>query len=330
MKSYNTLDEKKQFFKTAEVTTFDELMSLATALTEKGHYVFRGINEAKYMLYSSAQVRTEALLSQEDYVTIIDNAIRFVRQSGFLMDYIRSCSEDETDFQILALMQHYGCGTPILDYTTDFDSALFFATDRQGASYPKPSLKDKSINDYISIYFFDLNDPNHCSVQQFTERGVEDVRVLDAEARKDYGEIYKGISLETQNSFYYLPFAEMAKLDNGGLFSVLGHSNGIIEYDLNGKRVVYDIDNERVDAQDGLFLFNGLSKTSYEEAAKNWYSDIENYCINIHKSIEGDIINYLNKKGINRTTIYPQSCVSKRIINELINLPMDDRLKPKQ
>lgn len=329
MCTYKTIEEKKQYLRTHKILTSEELWAFIGEFKKYDNFVFRGVNEAKYMGLSSAQVRTNASLDQKSYVNIISEAISEVRKSTLLMNYIRKCSQDESDFQILALLQHYGCGTPILDYSTNIDSALFFATDRQGKEIQNHPKDDESIDAFISIYYFDKKDPNHCSVQEFSARDSEKINELDAELANEYGNRYGGISEQTKKSLEQLPFDEMAQLENGGLFTVLGHSNGIIRYKVGDKDVEYDINNERAKAQDGLFLFNGLSNVPYEKAAHDWYSGIENYCVDIHKSLEGEIVRYLEKKGVTCCSIYPQTKESKAIIEEVKTLNIDERLKHK-
>lgn len=329
MCQYSTIEDKRQYLQCKEIMTSDELCEFVRACKDNNNLVFRGVNEAKYMGFSSAQVRTGASLDQMTFNKIIGDAIEQVRGNKILMDLLRARSKDETDFQILALMQHYGCGTPIIDYSTNIDSALFFATDRQGKPVQSANLEDSSVDAFISIYYFDKRDPNHGAIQENNERDSAIVNQHDLEAAKEYGEKYIGISEETKKSFENLPYAEMAKLPYGGLFSVLGHSNGIIRFKVGGHDVEYDVDNERIEAQDGLFIFNGLSDKPYEKAAYDWYSGINNYCVNIHKSLEGEIKAYLEKKCITCKTIYPQTKESRIIMEEMMNLPMDDRLKPK-
>lgn len=329
MCTYKTIEEKKQYLQTQKIMTSEELWAFIDECKGNKNLVFRGVNEAQYMSFSSAQVRTNASLDQQSYVKIISEAISEVRKSTLLMNYIRKYSLDESDFQILALLQHYGCGTPILDYSTNIDSALFFATDRQGKEIQNYPKDDESIDAFISIYYFDKRDPNHCSVQEFSARDSEKINELDAKLAKEYGSIYEGISEQTKKSLEQLPFDEMAQFKYGGLFAVLGHSNGIIHYKVGDKDVEYNIDNERVKAQEGMFLFNGLSKVPYEKAAHDWYSGIENCCVDIHKSLEGEIIRYLEKKGVTCCSIYPQTKESKAIIEEVKRLNIDERLKHK-
>lgn len=329
MCKYKYIEEKKRYLQTRKIMTSKELWEFVGDCRRNKNLVFRGVNEAQYMSLSSAQVRTKASLDQQSYVKIINNAIDEVRKSSLLMDYIRKYSQDESDFQILALMQHYGCGTPIIDYSTNIDFALFFATDRQGKEIQNYSKEDESIDAFISIYFFDSEDPNHCSVHEFSERDSEKINELDKELAEEYGSQYEGISAQTMKSLEQLPFEEMAQLDNGGLFAVLGHSNGIIRYKVGEKDIEYGINNERIKAQDGMFLFNGLSQEPYEKAAFDWYQGIKNYCVDIHKSLEGEIVCYLMEKGITRSSIYPQTKESKEIIEELNKLNIDERLKPR-
>ncbi|MXV74436.1 FRG domain-containing protein, partial [Candidatus Poribacteria bacterium] len=41
-------------------------------------------------------------------------------------------NETISDFEIFARLQHYGCKTNLIDFTTDYLIALFFACDRSG------------------------------------------------------------------------------------------------------------------------------------------------------------------------------------------------------
>jgi len=328
---YNSVEEKKKYFKSCEIHSSKELWDFVDECKKQPNLVFRGVNEAKYPLYSSAQVRTSASLSQQVFESIISNAISKVRDNKELMRLLRNRSIDETDFQILSLLQHYGCGTPIIDFTTNIDAALFFAIDRQDNPVQIAAIDDRRIEDYISIYFFNKKDPNHCSVQLFSAQGAKQAADLDAEMMQEYGDRYKGISDETMESFERLPYERISKeLTTGGLFAVEGHSCGQYNYSVGGKDIEYDINNERLCAQDGLFLFNGLSNKPYEEAAKNWYSDIQNFCVNIHKSLECEIKDYLENKGIISCTIYPETSESKQIFKEISKLDIDKRLKPKK
>jgi hypothetical protein len=328
MREYQTLEEKRKFLQTKEICSLSELKKFIDCVSSNNNLVFRGVKEAKYMNYTSAQVKTGAALDQATFTKLVDEAISCVKQSPTIMSILRARSRDETDFQILSLMQHYGCGTPILDYSNSINAALFFAIDRQEGDSQTVSEKDQGVEAFISIYYFDKTDPNHCSVQEFTQRDSEKAKEYDAIASKEYGSQYKGFSQQTMESFLYLPYNELAKLDNGGLFSVLGYTDGIISYQLGGENIEYSITNERLIQQEGLFLFNGLSNIPYEEAAYNWYPGIQNYCVNIHKSLEKDIKAFLKKRGITHSTIYPETEESKAIINELRLLPFDGRLKP--
>ena len=201
MIQYNSVEEKKKYFKTCEIHSSKELWAFVDDCKKQADLVFRGVNEAKYMLYSSAQVRTNASLSQRDFERIISDAISKVRDNTVLMGLLRNRSKDETDFQILSLLQHYGCGTPVIDFSTNIDAALFFATDRQDKPVQTSAVEERRIDDYISVYFFNKKDPNHCSLQSFSTLGAKQVADFDTEMKHEYGDSYRGISDETMDSF---------------------------------------------------------------------------------------------------------------------------------
>lgn len=153
IKQYTSLDEKRKFLQTCDINSSSELWDFVEECRKKHELVFRGVNEAKYMLYSSAQVRTDASMSQQAFELIISDAIRQVRCNNVLLDLLRKRSKDETNFQILSLLQHYGCGTPIIDFSTSIDAALFFATDRQENPVQTAALENKiSITTYRFIF----------------------------------------------------------------------------------------------------------------------------------------------------------------------------------
>lgn len=59
-------------------------------------------------------------------------------------------SEAISDFQILAELQHYGCKTNLIDFTTDYLIALFFACDRSYHKDGRVILQKRESEDYQS------------------------------------------------------------------------------------------------------------------------------------------------------------------------------------
>ena len=57
-------------------------------------------------------------------------------------------NETISDFEIFARLQHYGCKTNLIDFTTDYLIALFFACDRSGHKDGRVILLERESKDY--------------------------------------------------------------------------------------------------------------------------------------------------------------------------------------
>lgn len=93
--------------------------------------IFRGLTEAKYKLMSSAQRfwNVEELdrlgKSYQEFIqTEIDKAKGF--QNRLLEKFFDAFGHPAYDLSILSFLQHYKAPTPLIDFTYNFDSALFF------------------------------------------------------------------------------------------------------------------------------------------------------------------------------------------------------------
>ena len=103
-----------------------EIMGIINEITEKssdGSYIYRGEPEC-YPEVSSGLWR---LLQQEDEIIIIPPDAKDVRQM-FLEEARRYTRDtDIDDFELEAQLQHNGAKTSLIDFTTDYFIALFFA-----------------------------------------------------------------------------------------------------------------------------------------------------------------------------------------------------------
>lgn len=331
---YLDLSTKQQFFTCRTIDTINDFEQIYNQLTNSSRRLaFRGVKEASFDIYTSAQVN--AILKHKDLSdfvlkTSILAAIKEVRGSRRIMKLLNKRSKDLTDFQILALLQHYTFGTTLIDFTFQLPPSLFFALDSLNYSGNETHT---DISEYFSVYYFDLDDPNHCSVQDVHAQGMLNLEAFDQEAKQTYGTLYDGLSHQTINSFTLLPYEEIAQVATGGL-TILGREAGI--YDLFGTstrlRVYYDVTNERLDIQSGLFKLNPSASLSFEQAAKQWYSGYPEhiYCLNVHKSLATYINqHYIDPLKISAKSIYPKTSLSKKIIRELLKLPMPSVLRPR-
>ncbi len=110
---------------------WSELEDQATCLTTRGDWVFRGQRVANWSLKSSLERSLDWYgLSLADARRIEGGLIRrFQRQAQQYLPYLPL---PDNYMEWLALMQHYGAPTRLLDWTHSFYVAAFFALDGAG------------------------------------------------------------------------------------------------------------------------------------------------------------------------------------------------------
>lgn len=156
---YSSIDEKKGYFRSHRVVrTKEEFLTLIADLQNlskqnKQKYLFRGVNDAKFKLYSSFQrLWLQRGLSEIglDYKERISSMIEHCKKNDCLLyKYFQRLGVIVNDWLILSFLQHYGAASPLLDFSKRYDIALFFACDNV-----KYIMSDNEIDNYISIYYY--------------------------------------------------------------------------------------------------------------------------------------------------------------------------------
>ena len=149
---------------------------------------------------------------------------------------------------LLALMQHYGAPSIMLDFSHDIFSSLFFMCDGAG----KPS-DDGVLDDYVSLYFMSSRlDWLMATVQHITSYAVDNVRM-------NIIPVYGASKPQMYDNFLHevetLPFYKY--LEDGIPFvSLEGPCGGKVEINIPelGFSTSYDIVNGRLREQSGLFF----------------------------------------------------------------------------
>ena len=175
---YKSLKEKEKDFDCSIISTMDELqgfieqqkafkipnrsISLPNGVTltagdffnRKHYYIYRGIKESKFHLNTSLQFRWNEIkqfhpsYSQKKYLT---KMVNLLENNSVIKQYLEKDGKTPTDISILALMQHYGLPTPLLDWTPNIETGLNFAYDGINLA----SGTDE-ISEYVSLYFIGL------------------------------------------------------------------------------------------------------------------------------------------------------------------------------
>lgn len=177
LKQYTSLEEKEEIFrgKYKRINSTDEFDKWFSG--NHGRY-FRGINEASFKNYTSAQRLYITRDLKIHGITIADlvneqvNSLKAVRR-GLINSYYKNLlNREPSDLLLLSFAQHQKKGiAPLLDFTLDRRIALFFMIDGCGFSergYSSP-LGDKfePIENYASLYY--LTGRNKLSITKVLE-----------------------------------------------------------------------------------------------------------------------------------------------------------------
>ena len=299
----NTIDEFKDRFEQLEagIPQFNPYYSREFSLLCNTATVFRGQNEAKYKLYTSAQ--REWIIEEWNKQLGEDGFIEFVQQlilqlkkaNGInsLSNYFESMGATETDLFLLSFLQHYRTPTPLLDFTYNKDLALFFAMD--GSVFNKQGVDD--LDNYFSIYalparsIFSIDLVKKSAIETQRE-GIECIKkdlTLMEQLKASFKYLFSWKTSEyripgmSKYPFLFIPNPQRAeKIDD------------IIGIDLHWS-------NPNIIAQEGCFVMNPRKDTPLEDLIEKSI-----HCLNIHKSLAPYIReHYLKPKGITKESIYP-------------------------
>lgn len=256
MKTYQSFKEKEDvYLDNAIINDFDEFKREYRALTKSGReYIFRGVSDASFKMYSSAQrywfKKGKDLVTNgtiKDYKDFLQTLVGRCLECKTAGRYISKYGIHYNEMWMLALMQHYGAPSIMLDFSHDINSGLFFMCD--GATRPQG---DESLGDYVSLYFIDKKvDWVNTSIQKINSDGVESIRnnIIP----------YYGTNLSMYevclNEFELLPFRKYMddKISFASLEDNIGGAINIDIPELNF-HTQYEIINGRLKTQSGLFF----------------------------------------------------------------------------
>lgn len=253
-----------------------------------GRWIFRGHSNSKWELKSSFdRHRNRRKLTVDDY------------------KFICSRCNVQSHVEALAILQHYGYPTRLMDFTYSFSIALYFALERKDLS-KKPS-----------IWCINMH-----QLMESTRENAKDTRFLaNTDNSMSHTEMWKSV-IEAERHYKYDTY--ITEYCNKRVDEIL-HDN---KDDEHIYPVILPNNNPRLDAQNGLFLFQGTRKITMkklleeslkvnldlsEKQLKNELSETDIHKIQhqpiikleLSDDMPGEIDNFLKMLNVLPVNIYP-------------------------
>ena len=303
--TYKPTEESHEENEEASANNIEAVLKACEPKTPK--YIFRGVNEASYRLYTTAQRAYDELKLDIPYSDFIQFYIDETLNNQEICNYFEGKDYQITDFLILSLLQHYGYPTPLLDFSYDIYSALFFAIDNM-----KEGNNDEEISDYVSLYIVNSANedmfPKLFHVNQNDGETIQQILLVEGTPNPKF-------SQKTKRSFSTIPFQNYK---DSLILLVSGGADSATRISIpNEISVDFYNNNPNLESQHGLFMYNSsyeksLDRVIYKQSSYLYKDKI--VCFNINKNLKKTIVTkYLEPRNINKETIYSDSDESKNI-----------------
>lgn len=265
----------------------DDLARADMSNNAEPFFVYRGLNDASFKNYTSVQrwLFTNDY-GETDFTRLIGNEINALRKDENYCNYLTAHQLGFDEWHALSFLQHYGGYTPCLDFTKDFNMALFFAT------YKASPANENPLSRYVSIYY--MNYPCEFDIYEMHSNSAQNADKLVADYQGPYQIDYS----EIRNKLTTMPFNNLFSTfkDEQRPYMAIDNDVWIMDAPHIGINEQHAITNNNIVNQNGCFAVNFSTKQPYEHG-KLW-------CVDINKDLIPEIKTILKSKGIDESAVY--------------------------
>lgn len=333
MFEYKSFLQKNNYFYQIKIETEEQVNELLEKYKDDREYIFRGQREASWRLYNTMQriwicENYDDLL---DYATVLKSMVHKCKEQyeNVTIKVVGKNHVDTVnDLALLGFLQHHGCPTPLLDWTSCFENALFFATDGM-----VPNTVVKEISDYVSVYFLKKENVDPAGAASIIDYALKEegkslmnylIKMVARDERQER---------EMKKHFKDRDFWDRTKIEGSGIIShmckvdnMLSIPTGTNYYSENDKYkgIVFSLLNsENIKKQKGSFTWNSSPLKPLEVVAFEAFSNGNHQykfceCYNINKKLVPYIQSRLKELGIEKDTMYPGNQINTKGIFEVV------------
>ncbi|MBK0404088.1 FRG domain-containing protein [Adhaeribacter sp. BT258] len=330
---YDSFVQKSSFFDQHKIDTKKEVDELIEKYKDSKSILFRGQREAKWRLYSSLQrfwVWDKMGKSNEEYSAFLKNIIaggrkEFETEISKILKEIHIDSLN--DISTLGFLQHHDCPTPLLDWTYNFKTALFFGVDGL-----QRNDSPKEIDKYFSIYFIDEKHFESAGMRTLLSDSLQ--KISEDLKNELISQIAKNEKqrIEMTNRFKERSFFDKDKLTGSGLINHMTKIEHMVNIPISyfsdrdiDSGIAFSLTNsENIKKQDGVFTWNAHFSKPLEVMGNEQYSEAKlesepvdyrfSECFNVNKDLSDYIMQKLADEGISTETMYPDNHINAKHI----------------